>query len=72
LILDLRGNPGGSVATLEYLLGAMFDKDVKIADRVGRKENKPQLRRLRTIPLPGNCWCWWTADPLPRLNFLPE
>ena len=36
LIIDLRGNPGGSV-------GGMFDKDVKIGDRVGRKETKPEV-----------------------------
>src|SRR5262249_27548776 len=31
LILDLRGNPGGSVETLEYIVGNLFGKDVKIA-----------------------------------------
>jgi C-terminal processing protease CtpA/Prc len=53
MILDLRGNPGGSVETLEYLLGAMFDKDVKIADRVGRKENKPQIAKTSHNPYTG-------------------
>jgi C-terminal processing protease CtpA/Prc len=53
LILDLRGNPGGSVETLEYLLGAMFDKDVKIADRVGRKDNKPQIAKASHNPYTG-------------------
>lgn len=41
LILDLRGDPGGSEETLKYLVGALFDKDTKIADRVMRKGNKP-------------------------------
>jgi carboxyl-terminal processing protease len=41
LILDLRGNPGGSADTLKYLVGALFDRDVKIADRVMRKDTKP-------------------------------
>ncbi len=41
LILDLRGNPGGSADTLKYLVGALFDREVKIADRTGRKDNKP-------------------------------
>jgi C-terminal processing protease CtpA/Prc len=36
LIVDLRGNPGGNVETLKYFVGGMFDKDVKIGDRVGR------------------------------------
>ena len=41
LILDLRGDPGGSADTLKYLVGALFDRDVKIADRVMRKDTKP-------------------------------
>jgi C-terminal processing protease CtpA/Prc len=45
LILDLRGNPGGSVDTLQYLVGAMFEKEVRIADRVGRKETKPEVAK---------------------------
>jgi len=45
LILDLRGNPGGSVETLEFVAGDLFSKDVKIADRVGRKERKPLVTR---------------------------
>jgi carboxyl-terminal processing protease len=45
LIIDLRGNPGGSVDTLKYLVGGVFDKDVKIADRVGRKEAKPEVAK---------------------------
>lgn len=45
LILDLRGNPGGSIDTLKALLGGMFEKDVKIADRVGRKESKPEIAK---------------------------
>jgi carboxyl-terminal processing protease len=45
LIIDLRGNPGGSVDTLKYLVSGMFDKDLKIADRVGRKEAKPEVAK---------------------------
>jgi C-terminal processing protease CtpA/Prc len=41
VILDLRGNPGGEEETLQYLLGGFFDKEIKIGQRVGRKENKP-------------------------------
>ena len=51
LILDLRGNGGGYVKTLEQLAGNFFDKDVKIADRVGRpekkKENEPMMLKTR-------------------------
>lgn len=45
LILDLRGNPGGLVVTLERMVGNVFDHDVKIADRVGRKELKPTVAK---------------------------
>jgi carboxyl-terminal processing protease len=47
LILDLRGNPGGYIATLERLAGYFSDHDVKIADRKGRKEMKPMLGKTR-------------------------
>jgi C-terminal processing protease CtpA/Prc len=47
LILDLRGNPGGAVATLDRMLGNLFDHDLKIADRVGRKEMKPEVAKTR-------------------------
>jgi C-terminal processing protease CtpA/Prc len=45
LILDLRGNPGGYVLTLERLAGRFFDHDVKIADLKGRKAMKPQVAK---------------------------
>lgn len=45
LILDLRGNPGGAIETLKLLVGGMFDKEVKIADRIGRKETKPEIAK---------------------------
>jgi len=47
LILDLRGNPGGAVVTLDRMLGNLFDRDLKIADRVGRKEMKPEIAETR-------------------------
>jgi C-terminal processing protease CtpA/Prc len=45
LILDLRSNPGGTVATLDRMLGNVFDHDVKIADRIGRKDLKPEVAK---------------------------
>jgi C-terminal processing protease CtpA/Prc len=53
LIVDLRGNPGGSVDTLGYLLGGMFDNEVKIGDRVGRKDSKPQVSKTMHNPFTG-------------------
>jgi C-terminal processing protease CtpA/Prc len=47
LILDLRGNPGGAAFTLEHMLGNVFDHDVKIAERVGRKQLKPAIAKTR-------------------------
>lgn len=47
LILDLRGNPGGEILTLERMLGNVLDHDVKIADRIGRKELKPEIAKTR-------------------------
>jgi len=41
LILDLRGNGGGLVKTLERLTGWFFDRDIKIADLKGRKKMDP-------------------------------
>jgi C-terminal processing protease CtpA/Prc len=45
LILDLRDNPGGYVDSLKYMLGHVFDHDVKIADRISRKDKKPILAK---------------------------
>jgi C-terminal processing protease CtpA/Prc len=47
LILDLRGNPGGAVITLDRMVANLFDHEVKIADRVGRKELKPEIAKTR-------------------------
>jgi len=47
LIIDLRGNGGGYVKTLERLTGFFFEKDVKIADIKGRKDMEPVLAKTR-------------------------
>jgi len=47
LVLDLRGNPGGYIIRLERMLGSVFDHDIKVADRVGRKELKPEMAKTR-------------------------
>lgn len=43
LIIDLRGNGGGAVVTLQALVGSLFDQEIKIADRVGRNHPKPTI-----------------------------
>jgi len=53
LILDLRGNPGGPEDTLKMIVGLLFDHDVKIGDRVERKETKPLVAKLRGSPFLG-------------------
>ena len=47
LIIDLRGSSGGNVEMLEALVGGIFENDVKIADRMGRKEMKPEVAKSR-------------------------
>jgi carboxyl-terminal processing protease len=53
LVLDLRGNPGGSVDTLKYLIAGFFEKEVKIGDRVGRSEHKPLIAKPHGHPFTG-------------------
>jgi carboxyl-terminal processing protease len=43
LILDLRGNPGGSVDILKLMLAHVFNREIKLADRVSRKDTKPVM-----------------------------
>jgi C-terminal processing protease CtpA/Prc len=45
LILDLRGNLGGSVDLLEKALGSFVPADAQVAQRVGRKPMKPIVAR---------------------------
>lgn len=47
LILDLRGNGGGYVKTLEELTGYFFDKDIHIAELKGRKKMDPQKAKSK-------------------------
>jgi len=44
-IVDLRGNGGSSVDTLKSLLAGVFDKEIKIGDRVSRAERKAMVAR---------------------------
>ncbi len=47
LILDLRGNGGGYVLTLERMLANVFDRDITIGDLKRRKETKPMVVKAR-------------------------
>jgi C-terminal processing protease CtpA/Prc len=47
LILDLRGNGGGSEETLLRMLGNVFDHDVKVGDIHRRKETKELVAKTR-------------------------
>jgi carboxyl-terminal processing protease len=53
LVLDLRGNGGGSVETLKVILGYLMDHDVKIADRVERKATKELVAKRQGNPFTG-------------------
>ncbi|HZR57390.1 MAG TPA: S41 family peptidase [Terriglobales bacterium] len=47
IVLDLRGNPGGYEGFLLQFLGGMFDHDVKMADRLGRKPLHASIAKSR-------------------------
>ena len=53
IVIDMRGNGGGSVKTLEQVTRRLFDRDVKIADLKGRKSMKPLLAKKRKSPFDG-------------------
>jgi C-terminal processing protease CtpA/Prc len=45
VVIDLRGNHGGSVDTLKDFLGMFFDHDVKLYDQVERKKTSPEVAK---------------------------
>jgi C-terminal processing protease CtpA/Prc len=47
LILDLRGNQGGSEETMLALIGNLIDREVKVGDIKRRKETKPLVAKTR-------------------------
>ncbi len=53
LVLDMRGNPGGLVVTLEKLTGRFFDRELKIADLRGRRSMKPIVAKKHNRPFAG-------------------
>jgi carboxyl-terminal processing protease len=47
LVIDLRGNPGGSVDTMRELASRLFDRDVQIAVETSRKGAKTIMAKGR-------------------------
>ncbi|HUL73477.1 MAG TPA: S41 family peptidase [Vicinamibacterales bacterium] len=47
LVLDLRGNPGGRVDTLVRMVGNLFDRDVAVATRMARADQKKVVAPTR-------------------------
>lgn len=45
MIIDLRGDPGGSVDTLKQFIGMFFDHDIKLCDRVDRKKTVTEVAK---------------------------
>jgi carboxyl-terminal processing protease len=48
LVLDLRGNPGGRIDILKLMLTHVFNREIKLADRVSRKDTKPEMVKAST------------------------
>jgi C-terminal processing protease CtpA/Prc len=88
LIIDLRGNPGGSVDTLGYLIAGCFEGEIKIGDRISRGKRgcakhdgsdffgAPTTNRSSlspmVIPLLANSLCWWIVTRDPLPSYSPE
>lgn len=53
VIVDLRGNPGGTIKTLAYLTGYFEPEAVSMADIVGRKKTEPLRVKPRKPNLAG-------------------
>jgi C-terminal processing protease CtpA/Prc len=53
MVLDLRGNSGGSVDTLLHLIRHFFDHDVKVADVEMRTKTETSIAKSRGPVFPG-------------------
>lgn len=53
MILDLRGNPGGNVETLKRFVSDVSEHEVKIGDRVRRKDTKAMIAKPGHNPFTG-------------------
>ncbi len=52
-VLDLRENPGGDVEMLKAVVGSLFDRDIKMFERVGRDSSKPFVAKSSHHPFGG-------------------
>jgi C-terminal processing protease CtpA/Prc len=62
LVIDLRDNPGGAIETLKLVTGALFERDVTIADQVRRKNTKPIVAKHNWHPFEGKVIVLVNAD----------
>lgn len=62
LVLDMRGNPGGLIKTLELITGRLFDRDVTVATVKTRKSSKPMQVKKRRDPFSGRLVVLIDAD----------
>jgi carboxyl-terminal processing protease len=62
VVVDLRGNGGGSVKTLEHMTGRFFERDVKIADLKGHRSTKASIAKKRRAPFSGKVVVLIDAD----------
>ena len=62
LVIDVRGNPGGLVKTLEQVVSRLFDREVRIADAKGRKSTKTSIAKKHKDPFLGKLVVLVDAD----------
>ena len=62
LVIDMRGNAGGYMKTLQQLTGRLFDRDVTVATVKTRKSAKPMLVKKRRNPFMGKIVALVDAD----------
>ena len=62
LVIDMRGNPGGYMKTLEQITSRLFDRPVTLATVKTRKSSKPTLVKPRKKPFTGKVVALVDAD----------
>jgi carboxyl-terminal processing protease len=53
LVLDMRGNGGGLVVSLQEVASRLFEQEITLADMAGRKSRKPVKTRKKKNPFTG-------------------